>query len=124
MNWNFTNGVPIYQQIIQIMQIKIAGGEFPPGSKIPAVRELALEAGVNPNTMQRALAELERDHLLYTERTSGRFVTSDEEVLRELRMSLSAGFIEELYEKLHQLGMTDEEITRAVAAGSRQRHEQ
>ena len=117
MGWNFKNGVPIYQQIIEIMQSRIAGGGYAEGERLPAVRELALEAGVNPNTMQRALAELERDRLLYTERTSGRFVTRDETVLRELRRNLSRQYIQELYEKLGQLGLSDEEIEAAVRDG-------
>ena len=114
MEWTFKNGVPIYQQIIQTMQIRIAGGIYAKGEKLPAVRELAIEAGVNPNTMQRALAELERDRILYTARTSGRFVTEDEKVLENLRHDLSMQYIRELYEKLEQLGMRDDEIETAV----------
>ena len=114
MDWDFKNGVPIYQQIIQTMQIRIANGTYPPGSRMPAVRELALEAGVNPNTMQRALSELERDRLLYSIRTSGRFVTEDQDLLRQLRKELSAAFVSELYDRLRQLGMGDEEIAEAV----------
>ena len=114
MDWNFKNGVPIYQQIVQTMQIRIANGTYPTGSRLPAVRELAMEAGVNPNTMQRALTELERDRLLYSIRTSGRFVTEDRELLKTLRLNLSSAFIRELYDRLEQLGMTDEEIADAV----------
>ena len=88
--------------------------EQTPGAKLPAVRELALEAGVNPNTMQRAFAELERDGLVYTQRTSGRFVTEDAEVLKNLRRTLSEDVIEEMCTRLMRLGMSREEILSAV----------
>ena len=114
MEWEFRNGVPIYQQIVLTMKIRIANGSYPPGSKVPAVRELALEAGVNPNTMQRALAELEREGLLAAMRTSGRYVTEEVGRLQQLRLELSTTFIRELFENLRQLGMTDEEIHMAV----------
>ena len=78
------------------------------------MRELALEAGVNPNTMQRAMAELERDGLVFSQRTSGRFVTEDAAVLRDLRTSLSREIISELFTSLRELGITTEEIIAAV----------
>ena len=89
MKWEFKSGIPIYLQIISLLKMKIAAGELPPGSQVQPVRELAMEAGVNPNTMQRALTQLEQEGLLYTQRTSGRFVTEDKEVLKEMRRSLS-----------------------------------
>ena len=88
MKWQFENGIPIYLQILRKMRTEIASGAYPPGGKLPPVRELALEAGVNPNTMQRAFAELERDGLVFSQRTSGRFVTEDEEALRQIRKLL------------------------------------
>ena len=114
MRWNFKDGSPIYQQIIQILQIGIANGTYPPGEKMPAVRDLALEAGVNPNTMQRALSELERDELLYSVRTSGRFVTEDQERLRLLREELSRTYVDEMLTKLRGLGLSEQEILDAV----------
>ena len=84
--------------------------------RAPPVRELALEAGVNPNTMQRAFAELERDGLVFSQRTSGRFVTEDEEALRQIRRSLSEEIINELCTRLTHLGMDREEIRAAVDA--------
>ena len=74
MDWKFTDDAPIYQQIMNIMKRQIASGELKAGQKLSSVRELALEAGVNPNTMQKALAELEREGLVYSQRTAGRFV--------------------------------------------------
>lgn len=114
MEWNFKNGIPIYSQIIDEMTMRIASGEYAPGDKLPSVRDLALDAGVNPNTMQRALAELERRGLVYSERTSGRFVTEDESVLESLHEELAAGYFSELTEKLRKIGMDDDQIKAAV----------
>ena len=114
MNWTFKEGVPIYSQLIEHIKSAIVGGEFQPGQQIPPVRELAVDAGVNPNTMQRALAELEREGLLYSVRTTGRFVTEDGEVLSALRKSLSSSYINELFTNLNKMGLTDEEIILAV----------
>ena len=115
MEWNFKNGIPIYSQIIDEMTMRIASNVYGPGDKLPSVRELAMDAGVNPNTMQRALAELERRGLVYSERTSGRYVTDDEDILRGLHEALAKNYFEEFAGKLHKIGMTDKEIADAVA---------
>ena len=114
MSWTFKNGIPIYQQIVERMELLIARGELSPGSRIPAVRDLALEAGVNPNTMQRALQELERSGLVRSERTTGRFVTEDTKALQELRMRLSDTLIREMFAGLTSLGLSPDEIVHAV----------
>ena len=114
MAWNFNDNAPIYLQIVSGLQREIASGAYPPGSRLPSVRDLALEAGVNPNTMQRALAELERRGLVNAQRTSGRFVTEDTNALTGLRRSMSDRIIRELVGMLRELGMTDEEIVTAV----------
>ena len=114
MDWTFKSGIPIYSQIVDEMTMRIAGGEYAPGDKLPSVRDLAMDAGVNPNTMQRALAELERRELVYSERTSGRFVTGDEKVLGELHGKLAERYFEELTEKLRKIGMDDSSIKKAV----------
>ena len=85
MNWNITAGRPVYVQLIEQLELALVAGEFPPGSRIPPVRELAADAGVNPNTMQRALQELEGRGLLQAQRTAGRTVTADDAALRALR---------------------------------------
>ena len=77
MQWNFDGNAPIYTQLVDQIKLGIVSGEWIPGQRVPAVRELAVEAGVNPNTMQRALQELERQGLMFSQRTSGRFVTED-----------------------------------------------
>ena len=114
MNWEFENGVPIYLQLMDGFRQAIASGEYPPGRKLPAVRDLAVEAGVNPNTMQRALAELEREGLVYSMRTSGRFVTEDKKVLATLKRELSDACFAAMYEKLTALGMSEIEIREAL----------
>ena len=116
MEWNFRNGIPIYTQIIDEMTMRIASGAYKPGDKVPAVRELAMDAGVNPNTMQRALAELERRGLVYSERTSGRFITNEESVLKDLREDLAKRYFDELTEKLGKIGMDQEDIRAAVGS--------
>ena len=116
MEWNFRNGIPIYTQIIDEMTMRIASGAYKPSDKVPAVRELAMDAGVNPNTMQRALAELERRGLVYSERTSGRFITNEESVLKDLREDLAKRYFDELTEKLGKIGMDQEDIRSAVGS--------
>ena len=114
MEWNFKSGIPIYTQIIDEMTMRIASSAYAPGEKLPSVRDLALDAGVNPNTMQRALAELERRGLVYSERTSGRFVTKEEAVLKDLHGELAKKYFEELTEKLRKIGMDDKAIKASV----------
>ena len=114
MEWNFKDGIPIYTQIVDEMTMRIASNAYAPGDKLPSVRDLALDAGVNPNTMQRALAELERRELVYSERTSGRFVTKEEDVLKELHEDLAKEYFEEFTEKLRKIGMDDNAIKTSV----------
>ena len=115
MKWNFNDNAPIYLQIVSGLQKAVVNGTYRPGEKLPSVRELAVEAGVNPNTMQRALAELERSGLVYSVRTSGRFVTEDEGRLQELRREQSDEIIAAFFSSLRGLGMNREEIQTAVA---------
>lgn len=116
MPWEFADGSPIWRQIVARIESAVAGGRLAPGEKVASVRDLAVEAGVNPNTMQRALAQLEQEGILRTERTSGRYVTEDAGVLEGLRGQLASEVIAELYRKLRALGMDDDQIMAAVAA--------
>lgn len=116
MGWRFEENSPIYLQIIEKLETGIAAGTYAPGQKMPSVRDLALEAGVNPNTVQRAFAELERDGLLHSQRTSGRFVTEDRQKLSALRVTLGRKYIGELFERLTGLGLSQEEILLACEA--------
>ena len=115
MKWDFTDGIPIYTQIVDEMTMRIASSAYAPGGKLPSVRDLAMDAGVNPNTMQRALAELERRGLVYSERTSGRFVTKDENVLKDLHEKLARKYFNEFTAKLHKIGLDDKAIRASVA---------
>ena len=106
---------PIYLQIMQDIKKAIVSGSWPPGGRIPPVRELALQYQVNPNTMQRALAELEREGLLYTERTAGRFVTGDTDRIAALRRETADRLLDGLFRQLSSMGYTREEIRRLMA---------
>ena len=110
MTWNLDNNMPIYLQLMDRIQRDIISGRYGPGDKLPSVRELAVEAAVNPNTMQKALSELERGGLVYSQRTSGRFITEDEELLKELKREQAAGYLAEFMANMHNLGLKDEEI--------------
>ena len=119
MKWTFKEGSPIYTQLIDQMKLHIASGSWGPGDQIPPVRELALDAAVNPNTMQRALAELEREGLLYSVRTSGRFVTEDKAAFDGMQKNLAEDYIREMFDNLRKLGMNDDDIIAAVQQHSK-----
>ena len=106
MNWKFTGDRPVYQQIIATIRGGILRGELNPGKKVPSVRDLAAEAQVNPNTMQRALTELEREGLLVGGGTSGRTVTTDEEILSAMKERILYELARECAEKFMVFGIT------------------
>lgn len=110
MPWKFATDLPIYLQVAEVIRLRILTGIYPPGSSIPSVRELAQEAAVNPNTMQKALVLLESAGLLYTQRTAGRKVTESEELIRCLRLEQAHTHIQECYRQLASLGFSEEEI--------------
>lgn len=110
MQWQFSNDAPIYTQLIQQIKVGIVTGAFPPGERLPSVRDLATEAGVNPNTMQRALAELERDGLVYSQRTAGRFVTEDNTMINQAKRSLAERHVKTFLEAMLRLGFQKDEI--------------
>ncbi len=114
MPWNLTSDRPIFMQIIEIIQLEIISGKYHPGDKLPSVRDLASEAAVNPNTMQKALAELERSGLVYSQRTSGRFITEDVKMIEELKSSLAKEKIHEFLENMQKLGFQKEETIRLM----------
>lgn len=109
MPWDLSNDRPIYLQLMEKIQQDIVSGAYQPGDRLPSVRELALDAAVNPNTMQKALSELERTGLVYSQRTSGRFITEDEKMLKELKSQLAQEHIRDFFEKMRQLGFPQEE---------------
>ena len=110
MQWQFSNDAPIYTQLIWQIKVGIVSGAFPPGERLPSVRDLATEAGVNPNTMQRALAELERDGLVYSQRTAGRFVTEDKAMIEAAKRTLAERHIKTFLEAMVRLGYRQEEV--------------
>ena len=106
MNWKFTGDRPVYQQIMAAIRGSILKGELSPGSKVPSVRDLAADAQVNPNTMQRALTELEREGLLIGGGTSGRTVTTNEEILKATKERILHELAQECAEKFMVFGIT------------------
>lgn len=110
MSWNLDSDRPIYLQIIERLKMDIISGIYSPGQKLPSVREFATEASVNPNTMQRALAELERDGLVFSQRTSGRFITEDVLLMKTIKIELATDQIKEFLKSMERLGFQREEI--------------
>ncbi len=110
MLWDFKGDRPIYTQLIEQISLAVVSGVFPPGARLPSVRELAAEAGVNPNTMQRALSELEREGLVFSQRTSGRFITEDESMIEEVKNSLAMEQIARFLESMKRLGYEKEQV--------------
>ena len=110
MAWNLNSDRPIYAQILERIQMQIVSGVYQPGTKIPSVRELAADAGVNPNTMQKALAELERSGLVMTQRTSGRVVTEDLNMIKETRNQLAGELVRDFVKRMKDLGFDREDI--------------
>ena len=110
MDWSFQSDAPIYTQLVEQIKVAIVTGAFPPGERLPSVRDLATEAGVNPNTMQRALAQLESEQLVYSQRTAGRFVTEDSRVIDAAKRELAQRHVERFLAAMHRLGIKQEEI--------------
>ncbi len=114
MPWDISSEKSVYLQLVDIIKQKIMSGEYQPGQRLASVRELAADAAVNPNTMQRALSELEREGLLYTQRTSGRFVSEDAGLIAGLRVSGAEQKAREFYQEMIQSGLSAEEIRRLL----------
>lgn len=109
MPWNLNSDRPIFIQIIEKIQMDIISGLYRPGDKLPSVRELAQEASVNPNTMQKALSELERTGLVYSQRTSGRFITEDMTMIEKLKSELAKEMVTQFLENMQKLGFQKED---------------
>lgn len=114
MAWNLDAGRPIYLQLQEELEFRIVTGAYPPGSQLPGVRALAQEAAVNPNTMQKALQELERDGLVFAQRTSGRFVTEDKALLQTFRQRLAQGQITAFLAGMEKLGLSPAEAVELI----------
>lgn len=109
MAWTLDSSRPIYAQIVERVQLEIISGHYSPGDKLPSVRDLAGNAGVNPNTMQKALSELERSGLVHSLRTSGRFITEDTDMIKKMREDLASIQIKEFLDKMRQMGFNRNE---------------
>ena len=101
---------PIYIQLASKIQSDIISGVYKPGDKLPSVRDLAMDAAVNPNTMQKALTELERGGLIYTQRTSGRFISEDLQKVSAMKAALAREQIHQFLQTMLRLGFKKSEI--------------
>ena len=115
MNYKFTSDKPIYVQLVDLFKTGILSGEYPLGSRLDSVRDLAVAAKVNPNTMQKALSELERIGLIRTERTSGRFITDDSQKIAAMRKELAESEISVFLEKMKTLGFGNAEVVSLIS---------
>ena len=120
MGWILDKNRPIYLQLVETLQSRIVSGAYPPGAKIDSVRDLAAEAAVNPNTMQRALQELESCGLLQAQRTAGRTVTADDTALQALRRRRAGTLAAEFLHQMQALGLTEAEIETLLRESAQQ----
>ena len=115
MKWELDSERPIYIQLVEQIQAGIISGYYKPGDKLPSVRDLAMEAAVNPNTMQKALSELEKPGLVYTNRTSGRYITSDEDLIKSLKKESASSLILEFLDRMKQIGFPPQEALSLIS---------
>ena len=120
MDWEIRDDAPIYSQLVAQIKLGIAAGALSPGERLPSVRDLAAEAGVNPNTMQRALQELERQGLVYSQRTSGRFVTEETDVIENAKRSLADEQVRSFLDAMARLGYMRDDILHLLEARIRE----
>ena len=104
MSWEFQDHLPIYAQLMDTLKRRIVTGRYLPGEKLPSVRELAAEAGINPNTVQRAFSELEREGLIYTQRATGKYVTENADEIKSARQALAKTQVAEFLSNMQSLG--------------------
>ena len=114
MPHNFDNQTPIYIQIMDVIKTEIISGKYQLGQKLPSVRDFAFQFDANPNTVQKALFELEEMGLIVTERTSGKYVTSDEKVLLDKRFLVVDKIIEDFFKSMAKIGIDKEEAKKLI----------
>lgn len=122
MQWKLSDDRPIYVQLMETITAAIASGTLAAGSRLPSVREMAAQAGVNPNTMQRALSELERDGLLYSQRTAGRFVTDQSDHITQKRKELAMQQIRIFLLSMKEMGYTSEQTLNLIQQAVKEEH--
>lgn len=109
MAWSFSSDRPVYLQIAQRIRRSVLSGEYPPGGQIPSVRQLALEAAVNPNTVQHAFSDLEHEGIIISRGTQGRFVTEDRQVIEQMRQEIAMECVRGFLQDLKHLAIDDEQ---------------
>ena len=114
MEYFFDNERPIYLQIVEGIKKDIVSGVLKPGERILSVREYALKAKVNPNTMQKALMELERENLVYTERTSGKYITTDKKTIQKLRQNIIQEKLDNFFKDMKSIGVNENELEQII----------
>lgn len=114
MAWSFTSGTAVYLQIADRIIKSILSGEYPPGQQLPTVRQLALEAAVNPNTVQRSFTELESEGIIISKGTSGRFVTEDTNIIELCRQKTAKRIVVDFLENAKQLSLTKEQLLKLI----------
>lgn len=114
MNYNFDNNIPIYLQLVSLIKNDIIKGTLSPGEKLPSIRDLAITYKVNPNTISKALSELENISLIYTERTNGKYVSSDISLINKYKEEYAASLTEEYINKMINLGYNKEEVNKYI----------
>ena len=124
MRWEFHNDAPIYAQVMERVERMIVSGALPPGQQLPSVRTFAPEAGINPNTMQKALTELERGGLIYSQRTAGHFVTEDQTVIARARETLAELQADRFLKNMGELGFTAAETAELLHRKLEQKEEE
>ncbi|NLN97560.1 MAG: GntR family transcriptional regulator [Eubacteriaceae bacterium] len=114
MKWRIDSNSPIYRQLMEYIVIHIVSGRYVPGERLPSVRDLAEIAAVNPNTMQKALTELEKEGLVYSQRTTGRFVTQDKELIQKKKKNIALHEIDTFLTKMESMGFSRNEIRQLI----------
>lgn len=114
MDYKFDNDKPIYKQLVDQLKLDIITGKYKPNDKLPSVREFALELRVNPNTVQRALLELENLKLIETKRTTGKFVTDNKETIDIIKTEIINNIMEDFFNNIENLNISNEEIIKYI----------
>ncbi|HHT98267.1 MAG TPA: GntR family transcriptional regulator [Clostridiales bacterium] len=114
MLWEINSNQPIYLQIMERIQSLIISGYYKPGDRLPSIRDFAATASINPNTMQKALNELEKIDLIYTNKTNGKFITEDTNVIQNLKNQISIQYIRDFIEKMMDIGLNEKDIIKNI----------
>ncbi|MBQ7246202.1 MAG: GntR family transcriptional regulator [Firmicutes bacterium] len=121
MAWELDGNRSIYSQLVEVILRRIVTGVYPAGSRLDSVRDLASEAGVNPNTMQRALMELERTGMITTQRTSGKFVTENQDMIHDVKKRMANQAVDRLLAEMEKLGIEKEDVIEIIRRNSDER---